>query len=310
MNILSIKGGGCRGIISLKILMYIEEITGMPIYELFDYYGGSSVGCLIVCGILLSEDGKIPKYTAHDLYDIIMKKMNNCFSWTYRSYISSLFGLLGPIYTNIGLYSIVNECCNTKTLNNLLKPVIFPTYDKNTNKNYYFDSIKDCNLLLSDVVMSCSAAPTYFPSHKMTIKNTEYDFIDSGMISTSAARLVLLETLKHKHIDKNKIFMLNIGTGYFNLPKADYNGILSWAPNIINTFINAAHENEIYELSLILPKENYDIFDIPLDLKYYNIDDINTNTIKYYIDETNKWIDENKINIKNFCNKLIINKKK
>jgi uncharacterized protein len=102
MNILSIKGGGCRGIISLKILMYIEEITGMPIYEIFDYYGGSSVGCLIVCGILLSEDGKIPKYTAHELYDIIMKKMNNCFSWTYRSYISSLFGLLGPIYTNIG----------------------------------------------------------------------------------------------------------------------------------------------------------------------------------------------------------------
>ena len=55
MNLLSIRGGGCRGLLVTKILVYIEHITQKPIYELFDFYGGSSVGVLITAGILVSE---------------------------------------------------------------------------------------------------------------------------------------------------------------------------------------------------------------------------------------------------------------
>jgi uncharacterized protein len=308
MNILSIKSGGCRGLISLKILMHIEEITGKPIYELFDFCSGSSVGSLIVCGILLSEDGKTAKYTAHQLYELFYKNLTNCFSWTYYSYLYSFFGLLGPVYTNCGLVNIVKECCAESKLSNLLKPIIFPTYDKNSNKNYYFNN-KDQDVLLSDIVMSCSAAPTYFPSHPMTLNDVQYDFIDSGLVSVSSIRLAVLEAIKHAPIDKSKVLMVNIGTGAFNLPKADYNGLLSWAPNIVTTLMNASHENEIFELSLILPKDNYYIMDVPLDIKYYHMDDISPTTISYYLNETDKWINDNTDNIKLFCDKLLLNKK-
>lgn len=307
MNILSIKSGGCRGIISLKILMCIEEFTGRPIYELFDFGSGSSVGSLIICGIFLSEDGKTSKYTAHQLYDLFIKNLTNCFSWTYYSYLYSFFGLMGPIYTNCGLVNIVKECCDNYTMDNLLKPVIFPTYDKNSNKNYYFNR-KDKDVLLSDIIMSCSAAPTYFPSHKMILNNQHYDFIDSGLVSVSSIRLAVLEAIKHSHLEKSKILMVNIGTGSFNLPKADYNGLLSWAPNIVTTLMNASYENEIFELSLILPKDNYYIMDVPLDIKYYQMDDISSNTINYYLTETDKWINDNTETIKLFCNKLLLNK--
>lgn len=307
MNILSVSGGGARGLISLKILMHIEKVTGVPIYELFDFCGGSSVGTLIICGILISEDGKTAKFTAHQLYDLFYKNVSNCFSWTYFSYIYSFFGLIGPVYTNCGLINIVNECCGDSKMCNLLKPVIFPTYDKNTNKNYYF-SDKDQNVSLTDIVMSCSAAPTYFPSHKMTVNEQEYDFIDSGLVSISSIRLVLLEAIKHAHVNKNKVLMVNIGTGTFNLPKADYNGLLSWAPNIVNTLMNASHENEIFELSLILPQDNYYIMNVPLDIKYYNMDDISKVSIDYYITQTDLWINNNTDSINSFCNKLINNK--
>ena len=161
MNILAIKGGGARGIIVTRFLVEIEDITGIPISKLFDYIRGSSVGALISCGVLLSDDGENPKYTAHQIHDIFVKNMENAFSWTYGSWISSGFGLIGPSYTSDGLLKVTEELCEDKKLGCLLKPIIFPAYDKITQRAYYFDKDKDSDLTLHNVIMSCTAAPTY-----------------------------------------------------------------------------------------------------------------------------------------------------
>ena len=49
--ILSIDGGGMRGIIALAILCWLEEQTGRPAYELFKLVGGTSTGALICAGL-------------------------------------------------------------------------------------------------------------------------------------------------------------------------------------------------------------------------------------------------------------------
>jgi patatin-like phospholipase/acyl hydrolase len=308
LNLLSINSGGCRSVLSLKLLMQIEEITGKPIYEIFDYYGASSAGCLVSSGLLLSEDGEKAKFTAHQLFDIFYNNLTNCFSWTYSSYILSGFGLFGPLYDQIGLKKTINDCCGDAKLGQLLKPIVFPTYDKISNKNYYFCKHKNKDLLVADVVLGCTAAPTYFASHQMKIDNIDYDFVDSGLVSQTSLKLVLLEAIKNKHIHKEKILCLNVGTGIFDLPKANYSGLLSWAPHIVQTMMNATYENEIFELSLILPKEHFFIMDVPLDVKYYQLDNIKPEAIKYYLDETDKWIASNKDAIVNFCDKLMLNK--
>lgn len=308
MNLLAINGGGVKISVSLKLLMVIEEITKTPIYELFDYVGGISSGTIVASGLLLSEDGQKAKFTAHQLFDLFYNNLTNCFSWTYKSYFLSGFGLFGPLYDQIGLTKTIKECCGDATLGQLLKPIIFPTYDKISNKNYYFDKDKNKDLLISDVILSCTAAPTFFPSHQMKINNQDYDFIDSGLVSQTSLKLVLLEAIKNKDVQKNQILCLNVGTGIFDLPKANYNGLLSWAPHIVQTMMNATYENELFELSLILPKEHFFIMDVPLDVKYYQLDNIKSETIKYYSDETDKWITNNKEQIEHFCDKLMINK--
>jgi len=307
MNLLSINSGGSRSVLSLKLLVYIETITNKPISELFDYYGASSAGTLITTGLLLSNDNKTPKFTAHELYTIFYNNLTNCFSWTYYSYISSGFGLFGPCYDKIGLTKTIMDCCGDYKIKNLLKPIVFPTYDKISNKNYYFDQ-KNQELLLSDIVLSTTAAPTYFPSHPMKIDDKDYDFIDSGLVSQTSLKLVLLEAIKNKDVQKDQILCLNVGTGIFDLPKANYNGLLSWAPHIVQTMMNATYENEIFELSLILPKERFFIMDVPLDFKYYKLDITDKKDIDFILDETDKWIANNKEQIDHFCNKLMLNK--
>ncbi len=307
MNILAIRGGGCRGVIVTKFLIEIERLTGKRIYELFDYIGGSSVGCLIATGILMSNDDGTIKYTAKDLHNILIDNMNETFSWTYSSWIRSGFGLIGSSYTNIGLLNNIDKLCGNDKLGKLLRPVIFPAYDRISHRAYYFERDKDSDLLLKDVIMSCTAAPTYFPSHKMTINDKIYDMVDGGIVINNTVELAFLSATKNMTcIDKSKILEVNLGTGIFENNIADSHGLLTWMPVIVNTLMHACNENELYELSLSLSKDNYYIMDVPLDVKYYSVDD--TKSIDYYINETEKWITNNNDAIKDFCAKLMINK--
>ena len=309
MNILSLKGGGTRGIILTRFLMEIETITKKPIYQLFDYIGGASVGTLVACGILISEDNQTAKHTAYELHQLFLENITNAFSWSYYSYITSIFGLLGPVYTNDGLKAIIQTYCQDKTLKSLLKPIIFPTYDRIKHKTYYFDNDKDADITLENVIISCSAAPLYFRSNKMNIKEEKYDFLDSGVVVNNTSELVYLQATKNLQIiDKSKILLLNIGTGKFESKVTERDGLFTWLPNIVETLMNACNENEMYELSLSLPEDNYFIMDVPLDLSYYSVDDIRKTTIDHYIQQTELWINTNKKRIEAFCNQLLINK--
>ena len=57
--LLTCDGGGIKGIIPLRYLEEIEKVMKMPIYELFDYAGGTSTGSIIVS--LLTIPGKNKK---------------------------------------------------------------------------------------------------------------------------------------------------------------------------------------------------------------------------------------------------------
>ncbi len=61
--ILSIDGGGARGYITLHCLAKLEELTGQPAHEIFDFYAGTSTGSLIAAGLAVGLD-------AHTLLNI------------------------------------------------------------------------------------------------------------------------------------------------------------------------------------------------------------------------------------------------
>jgi hypothetical protein len=309
MNILTISGGGIRGIIACRLLLEIERITNVPMSKLFNFMSGTSVGTILISGMLMSDDGINPKLTMEELYQKFLVKIPEAFSWTYKSYIYSIFGLYGPKYTNDGLKNIIDDVCGDKQLKHLLCDICYPSYDKLTSKAYYFDNKKDSELYVQDVILACTAAPTYFPSIPMTINNKQYDMIDGGIVVNNTAELALLHATKDmKIIDKSTILEVCIGTGRFDYGNFK-EGLIPIASVIVDLIMKGGSENELYELSLSLPSENYIIMDLDLDPKYDYMDTTDPKIIQYYIDETEKWINDNRNKLNEFCGKLKANKK-
>jgi patatin-like phospholipase/acyl hydrolase len=62
-KILSIDGGGIRGIIPALLLDYIETKTEKPIAEMFDLIAGTSTGAVLALGMTKPKSDGSPEFT-------------------------------------------------------------------------------------------------------------------------------------------------------------------------------------------------------------------------------------------------------
>ncbi len=68
--ILSVDGGGIRGIIPAIILAEIEKRTRRTIAEIFDLMAGTSTGGIVVAGLCKKDNQGNPQYSANDLVEL------------------------------------------------------------------------------------------------------------------------------------------------------------------------------------------------------------------------------------------------
>jgi hypothetical protein len=108
VKILSIDGGGIRGIIPALVLAEIERLTGRPACELFDLIAGTSTGGIIALGVTVpGKDGpgagKKPRWSAHDLADLYAGEGPKIFHRSLLRTIETVDGLVEQKYAPSGL---------------------------------------------------------------------------------------------------------------------------------------------------------------------------------------------------------------
>ena len=69
-KILSIDGGGARGVIPLVFCQELEHRTGQPVSKLFDRIVGTSAGAIVACGLACPDSSGQPRYTATEALDM------------------------------------------------------------------------------------------------------------------------------------------------------------------------------------------------------------------------------------------------
>src|ERR1035437_1921102 len=92
-RILSIDGGGIRGLIPALVLAELERQTGRAIADCFDLIAGTSTGGILALGLTRPGEGGRPKYQANDLADLYLKEGTRIFDESFGRRLTNPMGL-------------------------------------------------------------------------------------------------------------------------------------------------------------------------------------------------------------------------
>lgn len=209
--ILSLDGGGVRGILTLQMLKKIEEIAQTPCYNFCDLIAGTSTGA-IIAGLMASG------HTAAQIEDLYVQFVTKVFK--KRGMLAGRF-LNAPAYDKINYRTALKQILNDTTLADVCTKtgvdLLITAKDVTDNEETYFNCfIKDGkptgtykNALLRIVMEATMSAPTYF--HPLE------RFIDGGTTTYNNPSLAaFLEAICYTGSGKyeaEKITLFSLGTG-------------------------------------------------------------------------------------------------
>jgi patatin-like phospholipase/acyl hydrolase len=193
-TILSIDGGGIRGIIPAMILAEIERRTGRRTAELFDLIAGTSTGGILSLGLTVphSPNAKRPKYRAKHLVSFYEEDGKEIFHSFWHNVVS-LHGLIDEKYPSDRFERVLQKYLGEETrLSQALTDVLITSYEIETCRPYFFTRRKararragGFNPRMWEVARSTAAAPTYFSPHRITRPKSSHlpplTFVDAGV---------------------------------------------------------------------------------------------------------------------------------
>ncbi|CAH1421053.1 unnamed protein product [Lactuca virosa] len=285
VTVLSIDGGGVRGIIPATILSFLEsklqEIDGPEarIADYFDVIAGTSTGGLMTAMLAVPGDDNRPLYSANDISNFYFYHSPRIFPLISRikflNAVANFFGgVVGPKYDGEYLRSITRQILGNATLKQTITDIIIPTFDIKRLQPTIFttDDAKEFawkDAFLSDVCISTSAAPTYFPPHYFETTDAEgatrtFDLIDGGVAANNPTQVAITHIMKEvmigKHkfsdlesVDGRRMLVLSLGTGMpkrsekYNARRASRWGLVNWvfdngSSPIIDIFMDASSD--------------------------------------------------------------------
>lgn len=269
-KILTIDGGGIRGIIPGQILVALEKKiqkkTGNPeakLAEYFDFFAGTSTGGILTCICLCpsEEDPAKARFTAREAVDLYMNHGEEIFSVNIWQKMKAANGYLDEKYKQDALEKYLKNYFGDLKLSELIKPCIIPAYDINRRSSYFFaqhdPAIKGegRDFLVRDVCRATSAAPTYFETALVkSMSGVTYPLIDGGVFANNPALCAYSEVRNAKdNPTAAEMFMVSIGTGSvyqsYKYSKAKNWGAVGWIKPLIDIMMAGASETTDYHLS-------------------------------------------------------------
>lgn len=217
-NILSLSGGGIRGVFTASALAqfetYIAEQKGLTgaaaeeysIAKHFDMICGTSIGGIIALGLAkgLTAREILQTMLAHRL-TIFPKKI---------SWLSNIERLFHPLYKSQPLEDVLELLFQATTIGELDKYVLVPAISLTNGQIRAFKTPHhphlrtDYKLSVVDVALATSAAPTYFPVHQIEDER----FVDGGLAANSPVLMGLIEAQYYLGHALSDVYVMQVGT--------------------------------------------------------------------------------------------------
>jgi len=281
VRILSIDGGGIKGIIPAQVLIALEdklkEKTGkkeVHLSDFFDIIAGTSTGGIIAGSLLIPNKDNTPQYTAHDISNLYLERGPDIFHIPFLHRIKSLGGLIDEKFPATGIKKVLSEYFKDKKLSDLIKPSLITAYEFEKQRPFYFTQIEakkndKRNFYIRDVFKSTSAAPTYFEASQIENinKTEELAFVDGGVFANNPSMCAYVEVYKKFKADNDKpataedMVIFSLGTGYQKEKGYKYKqvknwGLVRWIRPVISMLMESNSETVEYQLRNIFDTIN------------------------------------------------------
>ncbi len=273
-RILSIDGGGIRGIIPAAVVVYMEnrlqQLTKNPdvrISDYFDFVAGTSTGAILASTYLCpaAADETTHKFTATDALRFYLEKGNYIFSADIWNKVTSMGGFLKARYPHQPLEKVLNVAFKQTKVSELLKPCLITSYDVERKTPVFFQSHvaqknEALDFYVKDVCRAAASAPLYFePSRIDSLTGTSYTLIDGSVYANNPTLCAITEAAvlfadKGIPLTADQFEVVSLGTGrnqkvYTYEQVKDWGG-LGWLNPLLDVMINGASDAIERELSV------------------------------------------------------------
>lgn len=262
-KILSIDGGGIRGLYSAAILAKIEDVYG-SIHDYFDMICGTSTGGIIALALALG----LP---AQDVVEFYHKWGPKIFPYKHRLLRSMKWALFASKYSDTMLRTALESIFGQSVLNDAKCCLCIPAVNMVNGAGVIFKTshdsqyVRDGRLRMVDVALATSAAPTYFPI--ASIDKVSSLIVDGGLFANNPSLIGAVEAINHfvgRGYDKFSVLSIsNISTNPpWALSKSRRASVISWCRNIVPLMLNVqsravANILEIILVNKLFPMDNY-----------------------------------------------------
>lgn len=252
IKILSVDGGGIRGILPAVILSDLQKRLGTGLHNVFDLISGTSTGGIIALGIGTRCNNNQP-YSPDELVDLYVQNGPAIFK---KGLFPLLRNALGPKYSPAALEATLARFFGAAEFKTALTPLLISSYDLQGQIPFFFKSHKiaadpDYNWPVASIARATSAAPTFFPPLHLARGQGDYALVDGGVFVNNPAMAAYAEA-RALYSDRAEFVVVSVGTGdrqdRIAYSTAKGWGLLGWAKQIVPVFMDSVSEAVDYEL--------------------------------------------------------------
>jgi patatin-like phospholipase/acyl hydrolase len=282
VKVLSIDGGGIRGLIPALVLAEIERRTGRRIAEMVDLVAGTSTGGILACGLTRPGPDGAPLYSAEELAAIYVEEGPRIFHRGLLKRIFSVEGLIDERYDDDGLNAALERYLGEQRLSGVLADLFVTAYDINDRFAFFFRSARARNdptydFPLVQVARATGAAPSYFEPAEVTdvAGARTYPLVDGGVYAVNPSMCAYADVVAAGRAGDLQL-LLALGTGEqtrsYPFERARWWGQLEWARPILDIVFDGVADTIEFESAALLA-DRYVRLQTVLDVASDDFDD-------------------------------------
>lgn len=307
-RILSIDGGGIRGLIPARLIQHLEDRLERPIAECFDLIAGTSTGGILACGLTVPGDDGSPRYRASDLAALYRDHGLQIFprpTWRRLPLAGFVADTFDERYPSNGLEEALEQYFGDAMLSGTVTPLLVTSYAIERRMPFLFKTTNAVerggshDFLLRDVARATSAAPTYFEPAVLENDSRRHDYyalVDGGVFANNPSMCAVAEALGPNHRQQlDRVELVSLGTGQMVRPipvgEARGWGLAGWVRPVLGVMMDGMADSVEYQCLQLLPRAGQRERYVRVDGKLSDVNDDMDDATEKNIRDIDRFVD-------------------